>query len=281
MLGKKLTTISIGGPLTLYKVVHSVPILRRALEEVQDNFFILGGGSNVIISDAGLETPVIALGREFDFIKPGRNYGEFTIGGATSLMRLVRMMSNDGFSGLEFAGGIPASFGGAVAMNAGAHGSDLACVITEVTIITPLGEEVTVLPEELRFAYRYAALPPRSIVVSASIRLTASNRQSCEELRSKYLAERKARQPLTLPSCGSVFKNPPGEKSAGALLEEVGMKGVTCGEAQVSPLHVNWIVNPKKRATALQVKELIEMCRNRVYEKFNLNLEEEVRFFED
>jgi UDP-N-acetylmuramate dehydrogenase len=236
---------------------------------------VLGNGSNLLIDDAGIETCVIRLGKGFRFLREAAA-GEFVVGGATSLMTISRELSDRGYSGLEFAGGIPASLGGAVRMNAGAHGGEMAQVLHSVTAVHGRGETVTLNAADLRFAYRHSELPPGAIVTEARLTLTPGDAQRSAELRAKFLAERKARQPLTVPCAGSIFKNPPGSKSAGALIESTGLKGTWNGGAQVSELHANWIVNPKRTATAAEVLQLITKCQEQVLAQHGVELHPEL-----
>src|SRR5262249_36080108 len=153
-------------------------------------------------------------------------------------------------------GGIPALIGGAVFMNAGAHGSEISAVLRDVVLARGEGIE-QISTASLPFRYRHSGIPSDSVVVSATFTFTRGDREKIAARRAELLKERKARQPLTQPSAGSVFKNPSPERTAGQILEECGLKGFAAGGVQISPLHANWIVNPNRLGTAQDVLVLI------------------------
>ncbi len=277
--GAQVTTFAIGGPLSLVIEPENPEQLLAALKILNRegaNARVLGSGSNLLIHDSGVFDPVIRLGRGFKYVTPGQASGEFIIGGAVSLMTVCRELSESGFSGLEFAGGIPASVGGAVRMNAGAHGGEMVQILRSIEFITKEGERQRVRPDQLSYAYRRSGLPDGAVVTEASISLVAGDKAAIIAKRAHCLAERKARQPLSMPSAGSVFKNPTPEKSAGLLVEQAGLRGREEGGAQISPMHGNWIVNPKRQATAEQVEALIALCKREVKEKFGFEMHTEI-----
>lgn len=274
--GRRLTTYFIGGPVTLLEVEDKSALLSlsRLLSNGEVPWRALGAGSNVLISDKGLSGVTIRLGRGFREVG-SLGGGRFQVGGAASLMTLCRDLSEGGFAGLEFAGGIPATFGGAVRMNAGAHGGEIWGVLEEVSVALK-GEEVKFKQDEVSFSYRRSGLPADCIILGGVLRLKESSREVTSNRRAEYLAERKRRQPLTAPSAGSVFKNPEPDRTAGMLIEQSGLKGFKIGGAVVSELHANWIINPEKNATASDVQRVIGECQERVREKFGVHLEQEV-----
>lgn len=287
VLGTGLSTYAIGGPLEWLAepsdLAELAALLRWFDRNEIDTYRVLGAGSNLLIADAGLPGWTVRLGRGFrstEMIRDGSSYAVFRVGAATSLMSLVRDLSQQGFSGLEFAGGIPASIGGAVRMNAGAHGSDIGSVITAVCYVTASGEVVTRQRAEIAFDYRHTNLPNDALVVYADLRLERADPAQIVQRRQDYLAERKRRQPLTLPSAGSVFKNPSPEQTAGALIEQAGLKGFSIGGARVSELHANWIVNERRSATASDVRAVIAHCRTEVAARFAVQLETELIYWE-
>ncbi len=281
--GRDLSTLAIGGTLNLVinaETVGDVGKSFMALKQCGLSCRIIGAGSNILIPDEGLAEPVLMSGRNFRYVKD-LGQGRFEVGSTTSLMSLARELSNAGFSGLEFAGGIPASIGGAVFMNAGAHGSEMAQVLEAVQLVTQSGDYLELSRSELEFSYRHCNLPKDCFVTAAIIKLTPGDSEKISRLRSEYLAERKLRQPLTMPSAGSVFKNPdkvPGAeaRSAGWLIEQCGLKGFTLGGARISNLHANWIVNYSKIAMASEVRELIQIAQKAVQEKFQITLQPEI-----
>lgn len=279
--GARLTTFSVGGPIRRFVEIEgeeqAVSVI-AALKKLGQKFRIIGAGSNLVLPDEGLDDWVLRLGPGMRFVEHV-GVGSFRVGGAMSLMALSRQLSEEGFSGLEFAGGIPAAIGGAVAMNAGAHGGEIADVLVSVLAVMPNGETVQITAAELKFSYRKSSLPSGAVVLSAIFKLCASSREAAAKKRAECLAQRKARQPLTMPSAGSVFKNPSAEVSAGFLLEKTGLKGRAVGGAEVSGLHANWIVNPARRASANDIKRLVKICQDEVLAKESVSLTPELIFW--
>lgn len=278
-LGRQLTTFAIGGELPCFAEASSVEGLSVLIARTKSfgiPYRVIGGGSNLLIPDLGVADCVIRLGKEFRFSETlAGSDGSFRIGGASSLMSLSREMSVAGYSGLEFAGGIPASIGGAVRMNAGAHGSEMVSILTNINFLDSDGQRRSARPSELSFAYRRSGLPKGAIVTSIEVKLERGDGPKIEERRAHFFSERKKRQPLQYPSAGSIFKNPP-SKTAGQVLEECGLKGCAVGGAQVSTLHANWIINPSRTAVACEVLDLISMCKAKVLEQMGVSLEPEL-----
>jgi len=194
-------------------------------------------------------------------------------------MSVARKLSGEGLAGLEFAAGIPASVGGAVWMNAGAHGAEIGERVVRVRGVLADGQVYEWSRNELPWSYRSSGLPTGSIVTAVEVRLTAGERDRIAKLCADNLAHRRATQPLSLPSAGSVFKNPAPTTPAGLLLERAGVKGLWSGGAQVSELHANWIVNPEKKARAADVRNLIAECMKRAEENSGVRLQPEVRMW--
>jgi UDP-N-acetylmuramate dehydrogenase len=188
-------------------------------------------------------------------------------------------MSGRGLSGLEFAGGIPASMGGAARMNAGAHGGQISDVLESLTFVDVHGNVREVTPAELNFSYRRSGLPDGAIVTSVRLVLKPSEPEECIQRRNHFLSERKKAQPLSSPSAGSVFKNPAPDRTAGKLIESVALKGERRGGAMISEKHGNWIINVERRAVSGDVLELIELCKERVFSETGLRLEQEVIYW--
>jgi UDP-N-acetylmuramate dehydrogenase len=274
VLGAKLTTFAIGGPLQFLAEPNSAQELAkllRFLAENKQNCKILGAGSNLLIADQGLPGWVIKLGSGFRVVQHVKE-SVYEVGAAMPLMLLSRDLSEQGFSGLEFAGGIPASLGGAVYMNAGAHGSEMAALIERVRLMDMQGHESEISGQEAGFSYRQSNLGQDKIVLGVRLRLVKSDVQRTTQCRRHFLAERKAKQPLNLPSAGSVFKNPGPTQAAGFLLDQAGLKGQRVGGAEVSRVHANWIVNPEKKAKAADVADLMSLCIERVRSRFGISL---------
>ncbi len=279
MTGRRSTTFCIGGEYSFFLEPNTELELievRTLLDTLSQPSRVLGAGSNLLVADAGITDWVIRLGRGFrTFEKIGP--ATFWVGGSMPLMSLARDLSEAGFSGLEFAGGIPASIGGATRMNAGAHGSEMSSIIRRVRFLSPHAGMQEVTTESLTFSYRKSSFEIGSIITGIAIELTPSDPLRVKTARANYLAERKKRQPLSSPSAGSVFKNPAqSTSSAGALIEEAGLKGLTNGGAEISALHGNWIVNPSKYASAANVQSLIAHCQQTVSDAAGIFLEPEV-----
>ncbi|NMC61968.1 MAG: UDP-N-acetylmuramate dehydrogenase [SAR324 cluster bacterium] len=279
VLGAKLTSFAIGGPISYYCVVDSIEDLKSLLKYLKsrsEKLLIMGAGSNILIPDEGIRGVVARLGRAFHFCQKAGPQS-FVVGAASPIMSLSRMLSDEGYSGLEFAGGIPGSAGGALTMNAGAHGSSMSDIVTGARVLSADGEVLDLTKDDFRFVYRNAGLPEGMIVLSVNIELTESNREKTKRTRQEMLKERRARQPLQFASAGSVFKNPSMEKPAGLLIEKAGLKGVRIGGAEISKLHANWIINPAKDAKAVDVLALMKLCKQRVLDMAGIELEAEIK----
>jgi UDP-N-acetylmuramate dehydrogenase len=278
VLGSKLTTYNIGGLISsLYEPnsADEVVSLIKDFNSRGKSFRIVGGGSNLLIPDEGISEPVIRLGNGFKYWN-ALGDSRVKIGASMPLIRLSQETAQLGLSGFEFAGGIPASVGGAVRMNAGAHGSDMAAVLEQISIVTFDGQLLELSPKELEFGYRRSNVGKIGLVLGAVAKLAPGATDQILALRAKNLAHRKSAQPITLPSAGSIFKNPSTELTAGIAIERAGLKGTRIGGAEVSMLHGNWIVNPERKATAVDVKMLISKCQEVVKEKLGVSLETEL-----
>lgn len=280
--GRDLSTFSIGGPLRVVAEVDTIEDLQtlmQVLAEHQLEFSIIGAGSNVLFADEGIDRWIIRLGGSFRGWRE-EPYSEgavrVIVGGAFPVIALSRELSSKGYDGIAFAGGIPASLGGAVRMNAGAHGGEFSQIVEWVEIVEGGGALRRMSCAEMQFSYRHSAISESDIVVAASLIMARAPIEETMARRAHCLEERRSRQPLSLPSAGSVFKNPSVEKSAGMLLEQAGMKGFQHGGVMVSEKHANWIVNPGKKGSARDVRELISICQERVERQFQIALRPEI-----
>jgi len=275
---KQYTSFRAGGSAKYFAKVESAEELTEFKEfakEASLPYFILGLGSNVVVSDAGYEGLIIKLGKKFSHFKFDKE--TLTAGAATPLSILARMSATMGFSGIHLLAGIPGSVGGAVAMNAGAYGEEIAQTLTEVKVQEENGTIQNYSKEECGFDYRHSAFQnTKSIILEASFRLEAANSKELLDAQAEVLAERKAKQPLELPSAGSMFKRPV-RGFPGALIEQAGLKGFAIGGAQVSPKHANFIVNTGC-ATAQNIYDLSQLIRDRVKTLSGIQLEREVIF---
>ncbi len=274
-----LTTIAVGGPLRALVTVETIEELaavRALLSSENQTSNVLGFGSNLLVSDRGVNGWIIKLGSSFKVVE---SIGPelLRLSGSASLMTVARKVSDDGLSGLEFAAGIPASIGGAVFMNAGAHGNEMCERIVSVRGVLSDGQIVEWSRSELPWRYRFSGLPSGATVTSVVLKLVPGDRQDISKSCADNLAHRRRTQPLSLPSAGSVFKNPSPQVPAGRLLEAAGLKGSSVGGARVSDLHANWIVNPAKNASAKDVRELMSQCISKVEATSGITLQPEVR----
>ncbi|MGH2710636.1 MAG: UDP-N-acetylmuramate dehydrogenase [Actinomycetota bacterium] len=272
-----LTSFRIGGPASLYLEVESADDLgavARAVIEESVPFVVIGKGSNLLVSDEGFPGLVVRLGRSYRWA--AREGDLLKSGGSMPLPALAGVALNHGLSGLEFGVAIPASVGGSVWMNAGAHGHSLDEVLDSIELFDLKAGELRVIPaSQAGFDYRKSELPDPGVVVAAGFLLEPRDLEEIRGQMEEARAWRKATQPLAEPNCGSVFKNPPGDHAA-RLIEEAGGKGLSVGGARVSEKHSNFIVaNPG--ASAADVRALMEVLRDRVLSKFAVELEAEVR----
>lgn len=272
----KHTTWKIGGPADAMIVPQNVRQLQeliRLLHEEQIPWMTVGKGSNMLVSDKGIRGCVIRLGGDLESI--AIDGAAISAGGGASFVRLSVMAGKAGLTGLEFAGGIPGTVGGAVYMNAGAHGSDVSRIFKSADIVLETGELVTYTANDMKFAYRHSILhEQRGIVAEARLSLAAGDRLEIAAAMATYKDRRRKTQPLTQPCCGSVFRNPQDDHAA-RLIEAAGLKGMKVGGAEVSTLHANFIVNTGQ-ATAEDVLALMEKIKAVVADQFGVALVPEV-----
>ncbi len=288
------TTFRIGGPAELYAAVQTTDQLAR-LAELGAAFglpvLILGGGSNVLVSDAGVRGLVIAnQTRRFEFQAPDSAGADndsplLVADSGVALAGLARSAIRAGWSGLEWAISVPGTVGGAVIGNAGAHGGEIALNLTWASVCyAGRGRGRQVLgAAELSYAYRNSALKQQllrgdaiPVVLEAGFQLQRGDVTEMSARAEAYLAKRRASQPVE-PSAGSIFRNPPGEH-AGRLIEAAGLKGTRVGGAMISPRHANFVVNDTGDARAADVISLIQLTRSRVYENSGIELMPEIVF---
>lgn len=271
------TTYRIGGPAALFCVLDTLHDLTTALpilEEEEIAWTVVGKGSDFLVADEGYDGAVLVLGREFK--SHTMEDGLLRAGAALVLAHLVQDAFSQGFSGLEWAVGIPGTLGGALAMNAGTREGCIGQVVDTVTMYVP-GQGLTLVHgRDVAWDYRRSGLAGRGIILEAALKVAVGEPVRIRAQMERSLKDRKATQPIGLPSAGSVFVNPPGE-SAGRLIENAGLKGLRVGGARVSPVHANFIVN-EGGATARDVVTLIRTVHDAVSEKFGVELQPEIRF---
>ena len=275
---KKHTTFRIGGPADYYLCPHSVRELQAVLHICRGEklpFFILGNGSNLLVSDKGYRGAVIQLWKNMSEIE--RTGTRIRAQAGALLSKIAAAALEDGLTGMEFAAGIPGTLGGAVVMNAGAYGGEMKDIIKEVQVMDQEGNLLNLPAEKLELGYRTSIIKKKDyIVLSAVLELEPGDR---EEIRAKMddLKERRvSKQPLELPSAGSTFKRPEGY-FAGKLIMDAGLRGFSVGGAQISEKHCGFVVN-KGNATAEDVTDLIREVQEKVKERFGVELEPEVKF---
>ncbi|MGE3537501.1 MAG: UDP-N-acetylmuramate dehydrogenase [Candidatus Tectimicrobiota bacterium] len=277
-----LTSIRIGGPADALVRLETVEALRQLQAVAQEHaipLFILGGGSNLLIRDGGIRGIVVLLrGRFRDWqiqscpTVPSLAHAQVGVGYPVS--RLALQLARQGWSGLEFAYGIPGTLGGAMVMNAGTNLGEMSQVLVQAQVLLANGQEQSLSASTLGLRYRASAYPPGAVLLAATLRLQAGERGRIEEIMQEAYARRQRSQPLSQPNAGSMFKNPPGQ-AAGRLIEALGLKGQRCGGAMISPLHANFIVNVG-RASAADVEMLMAQVQERVQAAYNLRLDPEV-----
>lgn len=275
---KKHTTFRIGGPADYYLCPHSTEELQKILQICRENkleFFILGNGSNLLVSDKGYRGVVIQLWKNFSDIETEDN--TITVKAGALLSKVAAEALEESLTGMEFASGIPGTMGGAVMMNAGAYGGEMKDIIREVTVLTREGELLTLSKEEMNFGYRTSVVKEKGyVVISAELQLRKGDRKEIRKVMDELKERRVTKQPLDMPSAGSTFKRPEGY-FAGKLIMDAGLRGFSVGGAQISEKHCGFVVN-KGDATAADVLGLIGEVQKRVQEKFGVALEPEVKF---
>jgi UDP-N-acetylmuramate dehydrogenase len=269
------TTFRVGGPADVLVEAESEDDLRAVAELAAElPLAIVGRGSNLLVSDEGFRGLAVRLGRAFR--RHEATDDGLRLGGAVYLPAAARLSARLGLTGFEFAAEIPATFGGAVRMNAGAHDRSIADVLVEATIVDlATGDRRRVGVKDLAYAYRHSVLGPRDIVTEGEVRLDRDDPDRIAARIAEHLRWRRDNQPPGR-SAGSVFKNPPGD-SAGRLIDSVGGKGMRVGDAVVSDVHANFIVAGPE-AYAEDVWSLVWQVHARVREGTGIDLDPEVRF---
>lgn len=270
------TTMRTGGPAALFAEPRNAQQLAHVHQWAQEKglpLLILGNGSNLLIADSGFDGLVIHLGRALSEVSVFAN--TLTAQAGASLATAARAAAQASLTGLEFAAGIPGSIGGAVCMNAGAYGGEIAQVIVSARVLTPEGVRM-VSKDELSLGYRSSAVMQNGwVVLEATFELAPGSPDEIKATMADLAARRREKQPLQYPSCGSFFKRPVGYY-AGALIEQAGLKGYRVGDAQVSEMHAGFVIN-RGHATSSEIYRLMQEVQRRVQAQFGVTLEPEVR----
>lgn len=271
------TSFKIGGAADIFISVRASAQLSAVLKmcgELNIPHFIIGKGSNLLVSDYGIEGAVISL---LNMNGVSVTEEEITCGAGAALSDVCRAALDNSLSGIEFAYGIPGSIGGAVYMNAGAYGGEISAAVSSAECLTPDGSLLKVQAKDMNFGYRKSVFKENGMtVVSTVLRLKKGDKKEIEEKMEDYISRRKSKQPLEYPSAGSFFKRPEGY-FAGALIEKNGLKGATVGGAQVSCKHAGFIIN-RGGATCQDVKKLSRKVSDTVFSADGIRLEPEVIF---
>jgi UDP-N-acetylmuramate dehydrogenase len=284
----RFTTMRVGGPADLFAIVHNAFELRALVRFARSRglpHFILGRGSDVVVSDRGIRGLVILDRAEGSRVDGNRYAAEAGV----PMARAATETQRAGLTGLEFGLAIPGTVGGAVWANAGAHGSDVASVIESADVLLRDGSAVQLAGDELQFAYRDSRFKrgeledmraASDVVVSATFHLRPSSADDIKASLDEIRHWRQAHQPLGMASAGSVFRNPSDGPSAGELIEQAGLKGLRAGGAVVSEKHANFIVNDR-RGRAADVRRLAERVREEIEDRDGIQLELEIVFIGD
>lgn len=274
----KHTTFRIGGPADFYLCPHSTKEVQQTVQICKEEnlpYFILGNGSNLLVSDKGYRGAIIQLWKNFSDISVKDCC--ITAKAGALLSKVAAEALEEGLTGMEFASGIPGTIGGAVFMNAGAYGGEMKDIIKEVKVLDDQGEIRVLSNEEMKLGYRTSIVKEKGYtVLSAVLQLKKGDASVIRETMEDLKNRRTSKQPLDMPSAGSTFKRPEGY-FAGKLIMDSGLRGFSMGGAQVSEKHCGFVVN-KGGATAEDVTALIREVQRRVKEKFGVELETEVRF---
>ncbi|MBF0281287.1 MAG: UDP-N-acetylmuramate dehydrogenase [Zetaproteobacteria bacterium] len=271
------TTLQIGGVADYFFKPHSQQDLIASIGNIPAEIPImpLGRGSNLLVHDLGIRGVVLDLGN-CNFAEISQHH--VTAQAGVRMGKLSQMCANHGLTGLEFMATVPGDLGGGVAMNAGAFGQQLSDHLLAITLLNRQGTSYQIMRQDLKMSYRHTQLPQSSIILSAEFELPADEPEEIRQRMRGFRQKRSATQPLSQPNCGSVFKNPPGDFSA-RLIEAVGLKGHQIGQARISSVHANFIVN-EGGATSADVRALIALIQMRVAQQFSITLEPEVRFID-
>lgn len=274
---KKHITFRVGGNADYFVTPKTVEDIKKVIALCKNEgipYYILGNGSNLLVSDQGYRGVIIQIYKEMSDIKIEGNYVKAQAGALLS--KIGSQAFEYGLTGFEFAAGIPGTLGGAVVMNAGAYGGEMKDIIEEVLVLTPEGKILKLKNEELELGYRTSIISKKNyIVLEAIIRLESGDKDVIKQRMDELRFQRTSKQPLEFPSAGSTFKRPEGY-FAGALIEQAGLKGKGIGGAEVSEKHAGFVIN-KNMATAKDIYDTILFVIEKVKENSGVVLEPEVR----
>ena len=275
----KHTSFKTGGNAEFYLLINTENQIKRLLNYSKENdidLYIIGNGSNLLVSDKGIKGIVARI--TFDDLAITENQGDIIVeaGAGIKVMALAQLLKNKGITGFEELSGFPGTIGGANYMNAGAYGKEMKDVIIETKALNKETGNVEILKnEEQELKYRSSIFKNKKyIILQTVLRLQKGNTEEIEKKMTEYLMQRKEKQPLEYPSAGSTFKRGDGFITA-KLIDECGLKGYQIGGAQISEKHAGFIIN-KNNATSKDILDLIEYTKKKVFEKFRVQIEEEI-----
>jgi len=273
----KHTSYGIGGPAQAYITPSDQNDLKQILIFAKDsniNTFFAGSGSNLLVADEGFQGIVITLGKSFTKLSIDGNNLEAEVG--VMLGKIVKETIKRNLTGMESMIGVPGTLGGALIMNAGAFGGEISNCLDIIKVMLMNGETKIYQKDDIDFSYRNSTFPKDEILLSASFNLIEKSADEIQYDRAKASKGRKDTQPLRFRSAGSVFKNPKTDLAAGYLIDKAGLKGSRIGDAEISTKHANFFINHGK-AKAKDVVDLILLAKKTVLEKFDVNLELEIK----
>lgn len=274
---KNHTTFRVGGPAEFFVMPRTAEEVKKVIDLCRREsfpYYIIGNGSNLLVSDQGYRGVVLQIYKEMSYIEVEENV---VVAQAGALLSAIanKALENE-LTGFEFAAGIPGTLGGACVMNAGAYGGEMKDVLEEVTVLTEEGEVLTIPKENLELGYRTSIIARKGYtVLEARIQLRGGEKEAIKSLMEELKDKRVSKQPLEYPSAGSTFKRPEGY-FAGKLIQDAGLRGFSVGGAQVSEKHCGFVIN-RENATAADVAELMRQVSARVEEEFGVKLEPEVK----
>jgi UDP-N-acetylmuramate dehydrogenase len=274
------TSLRIGGPADIFAMPQDLSSLKNMHINLRRNkipFFPLGGGTNILVRDGGIEGAVISLRslRRTGVLSKDNKYAYLFAEAGTLLQRIVNFSKENGYSGVEGLAGIPGTLGGAIFGNAGAFGYEMKDVLVLVEVMDIEGRIKKFNAEEINFGYRSSSISQNELILGAKIKLKKDEKEKVSAKVDDFLEKKREKQPLWEPSAGCVFKNPAG-LSAGKLIDEAGCKGIRIGDVEVSSIHANFFIN-KGRANASDFIRLMEEAAHRVKERFGVVLEPEIK----
>lgn len=274
---KSHTTFRVGGPADYFVTPQTAEEVEKVIETCTQEkvpYYIVGNGSNLLVSDKGYEGVIIQIYKQMNQVKVE---GAQIHAQAGALLSMIAKRALDAeLTGFEFAAGIPGTLGGACVMNAGAYGGEMKDVLKSVTVLTDKGEVKTLAKEELELGYRTSVIAKKGyIVLEAVLELQKGEKEKIQAVMDDLKERRVTKQPLEYPSAGSTFKRPEGY-FAGKLIQDAGLRGFQVGGAQVSEKHCGFVIN-KDQATASDVMNLMNQVSDKVYEEFGVRLQPEVK----